>query len=788
MNKSRFLLPFLVCFILLTASNVIYAEDFSMSLEDGVNYYIESDSGLRFGYDFWDEYKEYSEIQNGTSSAQNGKTVVTLPTDEPYWVWLEKPENDYSEPFDVEVSTPQSAVTFKQMHSSYGYASIHYAEDFNNYSDELIATICYPFFIPQIVIDPKTDLGPCQIAINTEFETSDDSDTFVEAPIVIQAFNNAKDNYSAFYIFANNEDNEIKYVDSYFNIDIEISYSDSAGVKRTAKTNKSLQVNENGIFEIYYGDLINGTNDYFYADLDGDDNYEIEGAGSLFTIEASEQSEKPEETQPADFTIPDGIRYSIPEDDDFTFSNATKTETLNAGNGVAGTFRMSGNIHDNGSVNGVPAYTIENNEVVLSYAINEAYAASLLTSDWDYRYDDIKRIDNESIYYHGEQSYSIKGDCVFFQSSKDGKYWNTYDFAEMMLSDTMLVKIYKEDHQTYDEKLYKTSLETGLHPLHLEGGFYYRVVFEYQLEKDRENAKFYQKQHDYMNYVEVFQFYLSYDGEEPLSANEQRYRLGSRVKTGDNFYGVKDIGTKDKHYGWDIGYFFVTGFTEHRVVNGKDVFLKNVGDDITLWFQLTQNIDKLNDKPNLEIEYDQSITDQNFELPKTNFGRGAIIIRKTNYQNIVEDPVIYYNFLEANAFPFANTEVELFEEGDYEVALDYSISGNHYRIAFEYSIRNSNCMVFPFDVMTKSELGNSSYTENGFYLDLARSRYLDINVKRVIMNNGAEDIRFNRSARDGEEYTDEGIYIITVKNKVTGEQTEKRIYVGADYQQYSQTW
>lgn len=39
-------------------------------------------------------------------------------------------------------------------------------------------------------------------------------------------------------------------------------------------------------------------------------------------------------------------------------------------------------------------------------------------------------------------------------------------------------------------------------------------------------------------------------------------------------------------------------------------------------------------------------------------------------------------------------------------------------------------MVYPFDTVNKNELTNTSVTENGFYLDLAKSKYLDINVKR----------------------------------------------------------
>ena len=44
----------------------------------------------------------------------------------------------------------------------------------------------------------------------------------------------------------------------------------------------------------------------------------------------------------------------------------------------------------------------------------------------------------------------------------------------------------------------------------------------------------------------------------------------------------------------------------------------------------------------------------------------------------------------------------------------------------------------------------------------------------------AEDVRFNRPAKDGDEYTEEGIYTITSSNKYTGQLTTKKIYVGKD--------
>ena len=43
-----------------------------------------------------------------------------------------------------------------------------------------------------------------------------------------------------------------------------------------------------------------------------------------------------------------------------------------------------------------------------------------------------------------------------------------------------------------------------------------------------------------------------------------------------------------------------------------------------------------------------------------------------------------------------------------------------------------------------------------------------------------EDTRFNKPARDGEEFTDEGVYVITVSNAYTDRSTEKTIYVGSN--------
>lgn len=282
---------------------------------------------------------------------------------------------------------------------------------------------------------------------------------------------------------------------------------------------------------------------------------------------------------------------------------------------------------------------------------------------------------------------------------------------------------------------------------------------------------------------------------------ENKYYIGAAVKTGtDNGYaGAETISSNDPHWGWKIGEFFISGYTRQTTdENGNPVFLKTVGDTITLWFDLQQDIAKLNGNDKLSICEDTNGYDEYFGVPKTNFGKGTLIIRHTDYQNHAAEPVVYTDYLSANLADEAAVEVQFFEEGDYEVALNYEIiehkldifgwdpipQYHSYRIFFRFSVRNGNCMVYPFDVTTGEELTDSSLTENGFYLDLAKSRYLDIDIKKTVRAEGAEglveDTRFNKPAKDGEQFTDEGIYTITVHNHYTNQTTTKVIYVGTD--------
>ena len=459
-------------------------------------------------------------------------------------------------------------------------------------------------------------------------------------------------------------------------------------------------------------------------------------------------------------------RYEFHEDD--TFKKTSNNNTY-------GTFYINGNVVSTSEKAGVPSFEVKDGNLTFYYN----YGDTLLNANedtWHLVNDKSKKVADMKL-----DSDIMKG-AIILQTSEDRKNWVDVKTIYNAFSDTP-IRI---------SSIYSTT------EVQLINGCFYRVVVVYELSTRTQKSNFLfidTDKYDYKKCAEVYEFYAYTDsGESNVINPDQTYSLGSkvRVKNFDGYFGEEIIDKRDVHYGWELGNFFVSGYTD-KVVDtaGNMVFLKNVGDKATLWFKLNHNISGLNSKENLSITADTDGYDQYFETPKMNFGRGILIIRYTDHNNVKADPTIYTNYLEANAAVGADTKVQLFDEGDYEVALDYEITSDelidkigHYRIFFKFSVRNGNCMVYPFDVKTGSELTNSSMTDNGFRLDLAKSRYLKINLKVETLKDSADglvdDTRFNGPAKDGAEYTDEGIYTITVSNQYTGQFTTKKIYVGTN--------
>lgn len=470
-----------------------------------------------------------------------------------------------------------------------------------------------------------------------------------------------------------------------------------------------------------------------------------------------------------------GRIYEFGKDSHYEFSETKEfAETSSAD--TYGTFFISGEVSNVTTKDGIPAYEVSEGNLKFFYNYGDSLLLNEDVDSWHLIDDKSKKVNDLKL-----DENVLKG-TIILQTSTDRLNW------------VDVVSMTNAFNQTpiRTDSIYETK------NVQLINGCYYRVIVAYELRIRTEDSNILfinTDKFDYKKYSEVYEFYAYTDTSDAnTDTSNEPYNLGSKVRVADfdSYSGEETITKDDAHYGWDLGNFFVSGYTDKiKSSDGTMVFLKNVGDKVTLWFRLAQDINKLNGDEKLSITADETGSDQYFETPTMDFGRGTLIIRYTDHNNATAEPTIYTNYLEANTSIGADTKVQLFDEGDYEVALDYQITDDqlidkigHYRIFFKFSIRNGNCMVYPFDVVTGSELTNSSMTENGFRLDLAKSRYLKVNLKRETLTESAdglvEDTRFNGPARDGAEYTDEGIYTITVTNEYTGQFTVKKIYVGTN--------
>lgn len=266
----------------------------------------------------------------------------------------------------------------------------------------------------------------------------------------------------------------------------------------------------------------------------------------------------------------------------------------------------------------------------------------------------------------------------------------------------------------------------------------------------------------------------------------QKTDMDSGFQNGRAITDVNDV-----HYGWSLGKFYMKGYTEVIKEDGIPLFLVNAGDSITLSFELNQNINKLNNRDNWVITEDINGYDAEFGTGKTNLHHGALFIRYTDYQN---NSVVtsYEDYLASAAGGTANTTISSLQEGKYEVALDYEVGTpsfpgrrcDNYRIRFTFQVRNSNCMIFLRDISSKSEMTNYAIAPEGFYLDYANSHYLSVIVKRDVLTKNDYGYSLNprqcKAAKDGNEYTEPGIYTVTVKNNYTDESVEMTVGVGDD--------
>lgn len=466
--------------------------------------------------------------------------------------------------------------------------------------------------------------------------------------------------------------------------------------------------------------------------------------------------------------------YEFDEGIDYDISNSGALQKIR--HSEIGKLTVSGNFKE-GEKDGIPAYTVSNDESLSLKFIYDDTLKNASDSEWHIKKDSGNKVDGIKL------ENDIDRGAIILQTSLDGKKWAT---------------VFEKTDFANDVKL---DSDKDANYVRLANGCYYRVIVAYKIEKEIGSKEVFSietpiKEHDDFKNAQVYDFYASYEntdenfisGEKfyfPSGAKDSKYTVATKK---NNYAGSEKIEKNDPHYGWNLGNFCLSGYTDKG--DDDDVYLKKVGNKVKLTFKLEQDIKKLNGNSNLVIAEDEKGSDEEFKVQSHNMKHGELIIHHTDSENKTNE-IKYSDFLSALSSQNADTTIQLFEEGDYEVHLDYTItdkkgidSDTHYQTSFKFKIRNANCMVYIFDAESGAELSNGDVTENGFRIDTAKSSYPKLQVKKEILNNTknglVEDTRFNGAATDGEIFTDDGIYTVKAYNRYDDklEPAVKTIYVG----------
>ena len=173
--------------------------------------------------------------------------------------------------------------------------------------------------------------------------------------------------------------------------------------------------------------------------------------------------------------------------------------------------------------------------------------------------------------------------------------------------------------------------------------------------------------------------------------------VGSTVKVAHDkgFSREQVLDVNDLHYGWSLGDFFLRGFSDVSAPEGgMPVFRLKENEPLSLGFTLRQDLNALNGNTQYVISEDTNGYDDVFKIPRQNFGKGCLIIQKTDDLGQVSTQA-YPDYLTAAAAASPDAVIPLSGAGEYAVSLDYEIRHpgalgaaryNDYKIFFRFAV------------------------------------------------------------------------------------------------------
>lgn len=249
-----------------------------------------------------------------------------------------------------------------------------------------------------------------------------------------------------------------------------------------------------------------------------------------------------------------GRIYEFDEKSEYKYSESD-TYLLTDSADTYGNFTLNGNVVESSNKDGIAKYEVQEGYLDLTYTYDDTLLKADIDS-WHLYEDGTDKIDGKEI------GADVQKGTILIYTSIDKKNWTKA---------VSITNAFSTSH-TSSDSLYTTK------DLELINGCYYKVVIAYGTRMRKEDSNFLFFEFDYKKYAEVYEFYAYTDsGEKEVLDYAQTYNIGSKVRVEefDGYYGEKTIEKNDPHYGWDLGNFFVSGYTDKRVNdNGNVVFLK----------------------------------------------------------------------------------------------------------------------------------------------------------------------------------------------------------------------
>ena len=293
-----------------------------------------------------------------------------------------------------------------------------------------------------------------------------------------------------------------------------------------------------------------------------------------------------------------GDKYRFSDKDDYPISQKGYDGSTDGKS--FGTFSIAGDYTEIGDKNGFKAYDVKNGNLQFSYNF-DTYKLSLPDESWNVYDDGCDEVDGFDL------EDDINNGTILVLSSINGSKWAI---------DKELTDVFVNNSTINNEAFYETKT------VQLINGCYYKVIVAYELRIKSGSigiGSFSKNTYDYERHAEVYKFYaVNVEENSNATSPDQipRLEMGDKIKTvKDNGYaGSEAIDAKDPHLGWSIGTFVVNGYTRETKnnISGDSVFLKNVGDKVTLWFNLKQDIDCINGNEKITVDVDKDGYDQYF--------------------------------------------------------------------------------------------------------------------------------------------------------------------------------